>query len=59
MCIKKVMKKLLLYTGLGVFHVACNDEKKYSNEEAEKRDYNMGEKQKQRPRIATDNTTNT
>ena len=53
------MKKLLLYTGLGVFHVACNDEKKYSNEEAEKRDYNMGEKQKQRPRIVTDNTANT
>jgi hypothetical protein len=54
------MKKLLLYIGLAFFYIACNDEKKYSNEEADTRDHNMERKTEVGDQgIVTDTTTST
>jgi hypothetical protein len=54
------MKKLFLYLSLGFFYIACNDEKKYSNEEADKRDYNKETKTEVGDRgVVTADTTNT
>ena len=41
---KKVMKKLFLYISIGYLFMACNDDKKYRNEEADKRDHNTERK---------------
>ena len=57
---KKVMKKLFLYISVAFLFMGCNDDKKYSNEEADKRDHNMERKTEVGDRgVVTDNTTNT
>ena len=37
--LKQIMKKILPYLTAGLIYVACNDEKKYSNDEADTRQH--------------------
>jgi hypothetical protein len=57
---KKAMKKVLLYLGVVMLSMACNDDKKYSNDEADTRDHNMEKKTEVGDRgIVMDSTSTT
>ena len=57
---KKVMKKVLLCLSVAMLSIVCNDDKKYSNDEADTRDHNMETKTEAGDRgIVTDSTSTT
>jgi uncharacterized protein YxeA len=55
------MKKILLYITVVLLYVACNDEKKYSNEEADTRQYNTvtTDSEGAKGTVTNDDTTST
>ena len=56
---KKIMKEVFLYLSLAMLSIACNDDKKYSNEEADTRDHNMETKTEVGDRGIVTDSTNT
>lgn len=54
------MKKVFLCLGIAILSFACNDDKKYSNDEADTRDHNMEIKTESGDKgTINDNSTNT